>query len=421
MKIEKMIANTWNFNVMSKEDYVKMKLGIKKNHERGRPLWQGEQLIVCEINNSIYSHRILDGIHRVKACKELGITEIPDNLILNLGKASSSEQRKVTETKNIRGRRDPIKYAFFLKDQLKLEKISQKKFAKKKNISKSRLSRILRRTQLDKDLQEKVADTQLSGHILDEILDTPKEKWKELTLWATKKKPSVKEVRKKVRTMKKRENNKTWDTTERSYNMFDLLSALQKDIRRGNEEQALFWAIELEKFDYPMLWNRLMVIASEDFGVANPILPVVIKTLREQYEDALRRRNSSYRVFLTNAIIVLARNSKILVQGKQIIIDLDKTRGKSRVTDDLLWKVYGELEFEGKKLKIPDYAKVRHKDMKKWIKVATLLNKEVKFMEDGNPFNPYTEEANRIRLKYRDLPEEFPKKRKKKQRSSKRS
>jgi len=192
-----------------------------------------------------------------------------------------------------------------------------------------------------------------------------------------------------------------WSLTGKGYNMFQLLSALQKDIRRGNEEQALFWAVELEKFDYSILWNRLMAIASEDIGVANPNLPVIIETLRHHYEDALRRRNDSYKVFLTNAIIILSRSKK------------------SRVTDDLLWKVYGEIEFENKRLKIPEYANDKHTGKRtggneKWIREGTKLENEIKLKEDGNPFNPYTEEANRIRLKHGKLPKIFPRRRKKK-------
>jgi replication-associated recombination protein RarA len=57
---------------------------------------------------------------------------------------------------------------------------------------------------------------------------------------------------------------------------YDLVSALQKDIRRGNEYEALFWAVKLESLNPTRLWNRLKVIASEDIGPANPIIPLVI-------------------------------------------------------------------------------------------------------------------------------------------------
>ena len=130
--------------------------------------------------------------------------------------------------------------------------------------------------------------------------------------------------------------------TTRGYDIYELLSALQKDIRRGNEYEALFWAIELESFNRRMLWNRLQVIASEDIGPANPIMPVIIQTLENQYFDALRRKSDTYRLFLANAVVILARSCK------------------SRIVDDLLNIVYGQIQHEDKKLPIPDYALDMH-------------------------------------------------------------
>ena len=98
--------------------------------------------------------------------------------------------------------------------------------------------------------------------------------------------------------------------TKRGYYLDELLSALQKDIRRGNEYEAVFWAVELERFNPRMLWNRLRVIASEDVGPAYPLMPRLIETLEIQYFDARKRRNDSYRVFLSNAIVNIVRCKK---------------------------------------------------------------------------------------------------------------
>lgn len=58
--------------------------------------------------------------------------------------------------------------------------------------------------------------------------------------------------------------------TEFTSMMYDWLSALQKEIRRGNEEEALYWAFELiERNCFTQCVNRLRVIAYEDIGVAN--------------------------------------------------------------------------------------------------------------------------------------------------------
>lgn len=197
--------------------------------------------------------------------------------------------------------------------------------------------------------------------------------------------------------MEKLLNNKLVKPTEtpltpRGYDIYELLSALQKDIRKGNEYQALFWAIELESFNSKMLWNRLQVIASEDIGVANPFAPLLIDVLERKYDDAKKRNNGSYRLFLTHAVLFLARSHK------------------SRIVDDLLNVVYGEIQHESKKLSIPDYALDMH----------TLRGKKMGrgleyFFSEGNklkkePFeNPYTERAKEILIKYGSLKSRFKK------------
>ena len=180
--------------------------------------------------------------------------------------------------------------------------------------------------------------------------------------------------------------------TPRGYDIYELLSALQKDIRRGNEYQAVFWAAELESFNPKTLWNRLRVIASEDIGIANPLAPLVIDVLEKEYDDARRRENDSYRLFLFHAVLFLARSRK------------------SRIVDDLLNVVYGEIQHEDKKLPIPDYALDMHtlrgkkmgRGLEYFFSEGTKLNKE--------PFeNPYIEKAKEILIKHGGLKSEFKK------------
>lgn len=44
--------------------------------------------------------------------------------------------------------------------------------------------------------------------------------------------------------------------TVSGYNFHEVVSALQKEIRQTNEEQALFWALELESTNRKALWTR---------------------------------------------------------------------------------------------------------------------------------------------------------------------
>jgi len=172
-------------------------------------------------------------------------------------------------------------------------------------------------------------------------------------------------------------------TTERGYDFNQLLSALQKDIRRNKEYEAMFWAAELESFSPEALWNRLVVIASEDIGPASPIMTLLIEELKKQYYDAKKRGNNSYRLFLTNAVVNLVRCKK------------------SRITDDLLHVVYGEMQYENKKLDIPDYALDMHtlRGKKMGRGLEHFFNEGTKLANEAFE-NPYTEKAKKILMKY---------------------
>jgi replication-associated recombination protein RarA len=174
--------------------------------------------------------------------------------------------------------------------------------------------------------------------------------------------------------------------TQRGYDFHELLSALQKDIRRGNEYQATFWAVELESFNPTALWNRLRVIASEDIGLAESLAPLIIDVLKKEYYDARGREDDSYRLFLVHAVLFLARSPK------------------SRIVDDLLIVVYGQIQHENKKLPVPDYALDMHTS--RGIRKGRSYDH---FFSEGNklknePFeNPYTEKAKEILSKYGGL------------------
>ncbi len=59
-----------------------------------------------------------------------------------------------------------------------------------------------------------------------------------------------------------------YPNTEGGYNMFDMLSMIQKAIRRGDYEYAGFAANQLRGTFRTAMWNRLLVISAEDcFGV----------------------------------------------------------------------------------------------------------------------------------------------------------
>jgi replication-associated recombination protein RarA len=171
--------------------------------------------------------------------------------------------------------------------------------------------------------------------------------------------------------------------TPKGYDFHEVLSALQKEIRRCKEYEAVYWAVELESFNSKVLWNRLRVIASEDIGIANPVAPLIIDVLEKQYNDAKERDNDSYRLFLVHAVLFLARSPK------------------SRMVDDLLITVYGNIRFKNEKLEIPYYALDMHTARGK------MMGRGFKhFIEEGSKIaneafeNPYKGPAAEILLKY---------------------
>jgi len=189
------------------------------------------------------------------------------------------------------------------------------------------------------------------------------------------------------------------------YPLDELLSALQKEIRRGHEYEAMHWAVRIERFNCTALWNRLTVIASEDVGLGSPIMPIIIHTLRQQYEYSIEKKNDSYRLFLTNAVLQLCRSRK------------------SRIVDDLLCVVYYEIEFEDKRLEIPHYAIDNHtvrgmqmghdKALDVWFNEGTTLSNEAPIP------NGYSEKAEKMIRKYGKLPKKETETEKKEQSNKK--
>jgi replication-associated recombination protein RarA len=127
------------------------------------------------------------------------------------------------------------------------------------------------------------------------------------------------------------------------YKLGEVASALQKSIRRGEEQDALFWATELDLSGYSeYCWKRLRIMTSEDVGLAEPALPAQIQALYQAWADQRKKKdekNGPERLFLVHATILLARAQK------------------SRMVDHALICFY---EAARDKREIPDYAKDKH-------------------------------------------------------------
>jgi replication-associated recombination protein RarA len=101
--------------------------------------------------------------------------------------------------------------------------------------------------------------------------------------------------------------------TRRGYDLDEAASALQKCIRRGLVDEAIYWAVELDESGFSAyLWYRLMDICSEDIGLAEPTMPAQINSLHEIYLKVAKRKNPRKveRLMIVQATMALAMAKK---------------------------------------------------------------------------------------------------------------
>jgi ATPase related to the helicase subunit of the Holliday junction resolvase len=154
-------------------------------------------------------------------------------------------------------------------------------------------------------------------------------------------------------------------TTEHGFAADEVISALQKSIRRAMTDNALLLAWEMYLTSPELeekLWSRLCVIAVEDIGLGNAQAPVLVETLYRQHRRYERPTGDRF-LFAAHAVRVLAGSAK------------------DRTSDDMVnWAMrgtqLGELRPE-----IPDVARDMH----------TLAGQQA-----GRDYRFFMEEASRV-------------------------
>lgn len=138
--------------------------------------------------------------------------------------------------------------------------------------------------------------------------------------------------------------------TPGGYNLAEVASAFQKCVRRGLEEEALFWLTELVRGNFQnYAWRRMAIMVSEDIGTANPQLPQQFSALYDLYQISSSRNNRGHNINIYHAAILLIQSEKnhyvhwaygtawdeheALVEDTEIpdfALDLHTIRGKKR-------------------------------------------------------------------------------------------
>lgn len=142
-----------------------------------------------------------------------------------------------------------------------------------------------------------------------------------------------------------------FQTRKHDLNDDEVKSALQKEIRRGNEEEAMYWALELaceyDKKENPLgksswtwLCNRLKIIAYEDIGIADSEKVLKVSKAVDDMGFLRDKNNREWEMVLAHIILLLCRSKK------------------NRINDH--FKVSMKQKWNNEKKEIPDYAVDMH-------------------------------------------------------------
>jgi replication-associated recombination protein RarA len=101
-------------------------------------------------------------------------------------------------------------------------------------------------------------------------------------------------------------------TTEHGFAADEVISGLQKSLRRGLVDNALLlgWEMYLTSGEMEeMLWSRLCVVSVEDVGAGNLNAPVLVETLYQMHRRYPRPEHDRF-LFAAHAIRVMGAGEK---------------------------------------------------------------------------------------------------------------
>ncbi len=124
-------------------------------------------------------------------------------------------------------------------------------------------------------------------------------------------------------------------TTVNGYRFDEVASAFHKEIRRGDEEMALFWGLELYETAQYYFWKRVLIQVAEDIGLASPETVREVVSLAQAWEMAKKASWGVDPQHVVMAIILMARapKSNEVDDAKNFIIERRKKGWRPAVPD----------------------------------------------------------------------------------------
>ena len=156
-------------------------------------------------------------------------------------------------------------------------------------------------------------------------------------------------------------------TSPRGIPVDQLVSVLQKEIRRGNVDNAVLAAYEMLTTSPEVaehLWRRLKLIAVEDIGMGEPLAPVLLSSLHENYRAATG-----------------GEQAMMAVHAVRFLATAKKDRTSAEHTDLVVQKV----ESGATAVSVPDYALCVHtragqemgRDLLQWWRNGAVVKNEL--------------------------------------------
>lgn len=174
-------------------------------------------------------------------------------------------------------------------------------------------------------------------------------------------------------------------TTRNGYAGDEVISALQKSIRRGLEEQACMFSYELYISSPQLeekLWRRLLTISVEDIGMGNPMAAVVVNNLYQMSRE-FDYADGDRPIYFIHAIRYMCQSEK------------DRS-------SDLLKNICIKSFAMGKLPEIPDYALDKHTQ-----RGQAMGRDSFHFLNEASRVYPQKEIDNDYKERYAKILEEY--------------
>lgn len=173
--------------------------------------------------------------------------------------------------------------------------------------------------------------------------------------------------------------------TRNGYAGDEVISALQKSIRRGLEEQACMFAYELYISSPQLedkLWRRLLTISVEDIGMGNPMAAIMVNNLFQMSRE-FDYADGDRPMYFIHAIRYLCQSEK------------DRS-------SDLLKNICIKSFAMGKFPEIPDYALDKHTQ-----RGQAMGRDSFHFLNEASKVYPQKEVDNNYKERYAEILEEY--------------